>query len=383
MEKCSRNHVTQTQLTIIFRTLPARSTATPVRAQTFPNLSCVHLLDNDIRSLKQFEGLRPILRGLASLHLGKNPLSKNTSTAALRAWVRAQSPGLRLVLPDDDLVGGGQKSGPRHPSTSPGRSAQPVGTGHHGPPLPPTAQRPHPPPGGGERNTGPPCGGSGREENAGGRGTVDPPSVGLSASAGTAPGDAGWGGGVDGRGFPAGVAPTTRVDAAFERLAQARSRAASSSWGAVALARLTAAENRVGVAHGVGGAATRDSAGAWAASGRGAQLACNGMVCVLRSGRDKQSSLVKFSAFMVLLAGYPSMPFVNQSGFGSTPSFLWYCRLRSSHLAFEKHPEGGFGAIWTGRVRAWHAKGEGRTRPAAVQFNIRSRGFHSQRRCFL
>lgn len=83
---------------------------------------------------------------------------------------------------------------------------------------------------------------------------------------------------------PAGGAALTRpAEAAFERLAQARNRAAASSWGAVALARLTTAENRpgrgVGVVHGGGGEAAWDSAGAWAASGRGAKLACNGMVC--------------------------------------------------------------------------------------------------------
>lgn len=274
-------------------------------AQTFPNLSCLQLLDNDIRSLKQLERLRPILRGLASLRLGKNPVTQNASATALRAWVAAQSPGLRLVLPASDPGDEGQKRAAKHPTTTTtGRSAQPDG-GTHGPPPPPTARRPHTPPGGSEHDTGPCSGGGGHHS---GENSTLASSLMLSSShtvstlVGTSTGDIRDGGGaVDGGDFPAaGVVPTktTQVDAAFERLAQARNRAATSSWGAVALARLTAAGNRAGrsAAQGGGGEAARDSAGAWAASSKGAKLACNGMVCAA-NGRESIRLLLFSLAF--------------------------------------------------------------------------------------
>lgn len=250
-------------------------------------------MDNDIRSLKQLERLRPLLRGLASLRLGKNPLAKTASAAALRAWVAAQSPGLCLVLPADDFVDGEQRSGAKHANSGPGQPAQPVGAAR-GPPPPPTAQGPHPPPGSiGDNKTGPRGGGGkgvGLGESNGAVESASPPSSShvVPNSAGTAtPGDGNRGGGALNGCHPLDRAsPHTPADAAFERLAQARNRAASSSWGAVALARLTAAENRPGrgAAHG-GGEVARDSAGAWAASGRGAKLACNGMVRVARRTR--------------------------------------------------------------------------------------------------
>ncbi|CAM9871184.1 unnamed protein product, partial [Choristocarpus tenellus] len=66
-------------------------------AQTFPNLSTLRLLDNDIRTLSQLERLGPILKHLKSLFLGDaNPLVHLVSPPALGAWVHTQ--GCRLVL---------------------------------------------------------------------------------------------------------------------------------------------------------------------------------------------------------------------------------------------------------------------------------------------
>eukprot|EP00903_Cladosiphon_okamuranus_P021119 g19400.t1 len=282
---CSlREQVVEARFSLVHVTSVAKKAA--VIAQTFPYLSCLQLLDNDIRSLKQIERLRPLLRGLASLHLGKNPVTKNASAIALRAWVAAQSRGLLLDLPANDIGDEGQKRVAKHPANiTPGRATQPGG-GTHAPPPPPTAQRPIPPPGGGEHDTGHRRGEV--EHHSGESGTVEPsspssPSRTVSMPVATATGDVRDGcGAVDcGDFLAAGTSQmTSQVAVAFERLAQARNRAATSSWGAVALARLTAAENRTGrsVVHGGRGEVARDSAGAWAASSRGAKLACNGMV---------------------------------------------------------------------------------------------------------
>lgn len=57
--------------------------------QTFPNLTSLQLLDNDLRTLQQLERLDPITSNLKGLYLGKNPLLQNASKAALAAWLKS------------------------------------------------------------------------------------------------------------------------------------------------------------------------------------------------------------------------------------------------------------------------------------------------------
>ena len=268
-----------------------RAVSSPRFLQTFPNLSCLQLLDNDIRSLKQLERLRPILRGLTALQLGKNPVAKTASPAALQAWVGAQSPGLRLH--NHHPPGGAAVAQASHPQPASRQRPRlpPPGSGDNDALLPAAlggggaGDRPR---GGGESGGGP--GGALSEEIGSGDRTVGGRLDGAAPSAWEA-GRSTGGGGRDLLGDRA-VATKTPADAAFERLAQARSRAATSSWGAVALARLKTAESRAGGGggggHGGGGGGgggslregepAKDSASAWSASARGAKLACNGMV---------------------------------------------------------------------------------------------------------
>lgn len=356
------------------------------------------MLDNDIRSLKQLERLQPLLRsGLHALHLGrKNPLTKNVSEVALRAWVRSQGCGptghLSLEIPPSTARGeekrdptngrGGrhnylqQEQEPVHNgeatrcrqsvlSSPPGGA--PDGVEAPPPPQPPPASDateaavapgPHFPLGtakndGGHaaidvssssHNTGRGAGDEDRDgggDEGGGGGTYGGGDRGWPSN----PVDNGYGGdevraGARGSGADGGmhVAPehrrkgrvlpseayrdqelaaaaadcdtaaaarvspgscgasssvghlpssaaalptaSTAADAAFERLSVARDRAASSSWGAVVFS--AGAGKSCQGPHSERDAA-RDGAGggnAWAASARGAKLACNLMVCV-------------------------------------------------------------------------------------------------------
>lgn len=114
----------------------------------FPNLSCLQLLDNDLRSLKELERLRPMVANLSAVGLGKNPITKTLSPAALRAFIKAQGPNLCLVQrpqrgslsPDRSEERRNQRS-PEDARSTPPRPKRSDGT-IQAPPLPPASSQP-------------------------------------------------------------------------------------------------------------------------------------------------------------------------------------------------------------------------------------------------
>ncbi|CAM9532429.1 unnamed protein product [Ectocarpus fasciculatus] len=332
---CSlREQVVEARFSLVHVTSVARKAS--IISQTFPNLSCLQLLDNDIRSLRQLERLRPMLTNLTALHLGKNPVTRNASEAALRAWVKGQGPRVRLVSQGHRSAGNGRNvcTGDRRrhtqqqhcPLTNSSASQQqspPSTTTTQAPPSLPAAPTPHPPcgisthsakPFGGEvgvssRNSnGYEKGGekattrfleqgeagdtafaatqdqqvqSTEDNNPGSGGIMEQPTRSASEGPSDPAGRSGHTAANElnstassaalARVDYAGRDPLASTDTAFERLAEARSRAASSSWGAIALAGSNTASHVGDDPDGVNGMA-------WASSARGAKLACNGMV---------------------------------------------------------------------------------------------------------
>ncbi|CAB1097233.1 unnamed protein product [Ectocarpus sp. CCAP 1310/34] len=335
---CSlREQVVEARFSLVHVTSVARKASTI--AQTFPNLSCLQLLDNDIRSLRQLEHLRPMLTNLTALYLGKNPVTRSASEAALRAWVKGQGPCVSLVSPGHGPASDGRNvcTGDRRLHTqqqqqSPLTNAF-AGQQHSSPPSTPTTQAapplpaaptPHPPCGTGTNNVKPLGGGdmgvpsrhSNGHENGCEKTTIRVLEQGeagntviaarqdkkMQCNGDNMPGfediveqstrsasERQSGPTVrsehtavnESNNTPASAAlvridctdrdPLASTDAAFERLAEARSRAASSSWGAIALAGSSTASHVSDDPDGVNDMA-------WASSARGAKLACNGMV---------------------------------------------------------------------------------------------------------
>lgn len=277
-----------------------------------------------------------MLTNLTALHLGKNPVTRNASEAALRAWVKGQGPRIRLVSPghgprsDGNVCTGDRR---RHTekqqhcpvtNASAQRQSPPSTTTTQAPPPLPAAPTPHPPCGISTNNANPLGGGevggsspnSNRYEKGCEKATIgflEQGEAGDRVLASTrdrqiqSNGDTKPGSGAiieqstrpasEGPSGPAGRSeqtaanesnntapsaalvrvdctggdPLASTDAAFERLAEARSRAASSSWGSIALAGSNTASHVGDHPDGVNGMA-------WASSARGAKLACNGMV---------------------------------------------------------------------------------------------------------
>ncbi|CBJ27201.1 Hypothetical leucine rich repeat protein [Ectocarpus siliculosus] len=336
---CSlREQVVEARFSLVHVTSVARKASTI--AQTFPNLSCLQLLDNDIRSLRQLERLRPMLTNLTALHLGKNPVTRNASEAALRAWVKGQGPCVSLVSPGHGPASDGRSicTGDRRQYTQQQQQHCPLTNAsasqqQYSPPSTPTTQAtpplpaaptPHPPCGTGSNNA-KPLGGSdvgvpsrnsnGHEkgcekttirilergeagntviaarkdkqmqsngDNKPGSGGIIEQSTRSASERQSGPTVRSQHTAVNESNNTAASAALVRVectdrdplvstDAAFERLAEARSRAASSSWGAIALAGSSTASHLGDDPDGVNGMA-------WASSARGAKLACNGMV---------------------------------------------------------------------------------------------------------
>ncbi|CAM9550777.1 unnamed protein product, partial [Ectocarpus sp. 13 AM-2016] len=347
---CSlREQVVEARFSLVHVISVARKASTI--AQTFPNLTCLQLLDNDIRSLRQLERLRPMLTNLTALHLGKNPVTRNASEAALRAWVKGQGPCVSLVTP-----GHGPASDERNvctldrrlhtqqqqhcPLTNASASQQhsfPTSTPTtQAPPPLPAAPTPHPPYGTGTNNAKPlgdgDVGVHSRHSNGHEKG-CDKTTIGVleqgeagntiiaekqdkqnQSNGDNMPGSGDiveqstrsaseWQSGPTVRSEHTAVNesnntaasaalvridcadpdPLASTDAAFERLAEARSRAVSSSWGAIALAGSSTASHVSDDPDGV-----YDMA--WASSARGAKLACNGMVRRVCEAHKKDES---------------------------------------------------------------------------------------------
>ncbi|CAM9322367.1 unnamed protein product [Ectocarpus sp. 12 AP-2014] len=344
-----REQVVEARFSLVHVISVARKASTI--AQTFPNLTCLQLLDNDIRSLRQLERLRPMLTNLTALHLGKNPVTRNASEAALRAWVKGQGPYVSLVTPGHGPASDGRNvcTGDRRlhtqqqqhcPITNASASQQhsfptSTPTAHAPPPLP-AAPTPHPPYRTGTNNAQPLGGGDvgvpSRQSNGHKKGckkttirVLEQGEAGntviaarqdkqVQSNGDNMPGSrdiveqstrsaSERQSGLTVRSEHTAVNesnntaasaalvridctdpdPLASTDAAFERLAEARSRAVSSSWGAIALA----------------GSSTPSLVGddpdgvndmAWASSVRGAKLACNGMVRRVCEAHKKDES---------------------------------------------------------------------------------------------